>query len=98
VYNLRESHVNIRKSNDLDVCDGRFLILLQKELCNLHSIERCSLLDLITADEQVKSLLVVTGDVSSHSSDKHIILGCGVQRSREPACNMEMWFKIPAIY
>lgn len=46
----------------------------EKQLCNLDCIQRCTLLDLVTADEQVQATRVASADVSPHAPNIHIIL------------------------
>ena len=57
--------------------------LLEQEFGTLHGIERSTLLDLITAHEEIEALVVGLGDVLTNATDVDVVVVGGVERGGE---------------
>ena len=59
------------------------LVLLEEELGALNGVQRGTLLDLITADEEVQTIVTGLGDVLTDATDVDVIVVGGVERGGE---------------
>ena len=59
------------------------LVLLEEELGALNGVQRGTLLDLITADEEVQTIVTGLGDVLTDAHDLEVIDFGGVERGGE---------------